>query len=156
VAQLVVFVGLPASGKSAFYQARFAATHLLVSKDLMPNVPSRGERQRQLVRAALARGQSVVVDNTNVRRADRDELLAIARAAGAATAVYHFTAPPSACVARNRARSGKARVPDVAIFAARKRLEPPAADEGFDARYEVALAEATRDFVVTDVSRSSP
>jgi predicted kinase len=140
--ELVVFVGLPASGKSTFHRERFAATHELVSKDLMPNVRRRGARQAQLIARALAAGRSVVVDNTNTRRADRAELLALARAAGAATALYHFTAPIDDCLARNRTREGRARVPDVALFAIAKRLEPPTDDEGFDARYEVSLASA--------------
>jgi predicted kinase len=149
MAELVVFVGLPASGKSTFYQQRFAATHELVSKDRMPNNWRRGARQRELIEAALRHGRPVVVDNTNTRRADRAELVQLARAAGATTALYHFTAAVRDCVRRNKLREGKARVPDVALFTAAKRLEPPAADEGFDARYEVALDEPNGGFVVT-------
>jgi predicted kinase len=140
--ELVVFVGLPASGKSTFYRERFAATHALVSKDLMPNNRRKAARQRELIVAALAAGRSVVVDNTNTRRADRAELVALARAAGAATTLYHFTAPLDACLLRNRKREGKARVPDVAVLMANKRLEPPGDDEGFDARWEVLLDDA--------------
>lgn len=151
MAELVVFVGLPASGKSTFYRERFAATHALVSKDLMPNNRRRGARQLELVALALAQGRSVVVDNTNTRRADRARLVALARAAGASTALYHFTAAAGDCARRNRLREGKARVPDVAIFAAKKQLQPPAGDEGFDARYEVALDESARGFVVRRV-----
>ena len=151
MAELVVFVGLPASGKSTFYRERFAATHELVSKDLMPNNTRRADRQRELVAAALARGRSVVVDNTNTRRADRAELLGLARAAGATTALYHFAAPIGDCLARNRKREGKARVPDVALFVANKRLEPPADDEGFDARYEVSLL-APQGFAVVRIA----
>jgi len=33
---------------------------------------------------------------------------------------------------RNRLREGVARVPDVAIFATKKKLVPPAREEGFD------------------------
>jgi predicted kinase len=149
MAELVVFVGLPASGKSTFYQQRFAATHELVSKDRMPNNRRRGARQRELIEAALRHGRPVVVDNTNTRRTDRAELVELARAAGATTALYHFTAAVRDCVRRNKLREGKARVPDVALFTAAKRLQPPAADEGFDARYEVALDEPNGGFVVT-------
>jgi predicted kinase len=155
VVELVVLVGLPASGKSTFFRERFAATHELVSKDLMTQGQRRSGRQRELVAAALARGRSVVVDNTNTRRADRVELVAQARAAGAATALYHFSAPIGDCLARNRTREGKARVPDVALFAANRRLEPPGDDEGFDARYEVSLV-SPQGFAVVKIVAHCP
>jgi hypothetical protein len=41
---------------------------------------------------------------------------------------------------RNAGRAGRARVPDVAIFAARRRLVPPDASEGFAAAFEVTPA----------------
>jgi predicted kinase len=135
----VIFVGLPASGKSSFYRARFAATHALVSKDLMPNNRRRAARQLELVTAALRAGRPVVVDNTNTRRADRVELVQLAQAWRIPVAVYHFTATLESCLMRNRGREGKARVPDVALFTAKKLLEPPGDDEGFAARYEVEL-----------------
>ena len=33
--ELVILVGLPGSGKTTFYQSRFAETHAHVSKDLL-------------------------------------------------------------------------------------------------------------------------
>jgi predicted kinase len=38
--ELVVFIGLPASGKSSFYRQRFSSTHALVSKDRMSRTSS--------------------------------------------------------------------------------------------------------------------
>ncbi len=146
--ELVVFVGLQGSGKSSFYQARFAQTHALVSKDLMPNNRRRGDRQRELVLAALRQGRSVVVDNTNPRRSDRAELVQLAHSLGSSVVVYHFTTPLGECLARNRLRHGRARVPDVALLVTRKRLEAPAADEGFDARFEVTPGSAPGEFDV--------
>ncbi len=62
---LVIFAGLPASGKSTFFRARFAATHRHMSKDLMRNVRRKGQRQVRLIEEALEAGESVVVDNVN-------------------------------------------------------------------------------------------
>lgn len=138
--ELVLFIGLQASGKSSFYRARLAATHELVSKDLMPNHPRPERRQRLLIAEALTRGASVVVDNTNPTREVRAPLIAIGRAAGAEIVGYWFDATAGACLARNRQREGRARVPDVAIFATRKILTPPTLDEGFDRLWRVTLA----------------
>src|SRR5205823_4456709 len=125
-AELVVLVGLQASGKSTFCRERFAATHVHVSKDELRNVRQREARQRELVQAALTAGRSVVVDNTNATRADRASLIALARAFGARVVGYHFTSRVPESLARNRGREGRARVPDVAIFVTAKRWEPPA------------------------------
>lgn len=137
--ELVVFVGLQGSGKSTFYRERLAGTHVLVSKDLLRAGKNRDERQRRRIEEALAAGESVVVDNTNVRREDRAKLLAQARSHGARTACVYFVPDLRASLERNRRREGKARVPDVAIHAAAKRLEPPEPGEGFD-RFETARA----------------
>jgi predicted kinase len=51
---LVIFAGLPASGKSTFFRARFAATHRHVSKDLMRNVRRKGPRQARLIEEVTA------------------------------------------------------------------------------------------------------
>ncbi len=134
--ELAILVGLPAAGKTSFVRARLAG-HAHVSKDLMGSTRDRNTRQLALVIQALAAGQSVVVDNTNVRAADRTPLVAAAHAAGARTVVYFFDATAKECLARNRAREGKARVPDVAIHVSRARLEPPTRKEGFDALFVV-------------------
>jgi predicted kinase len=130
--ELIIFVGLQAAGKSTYYQTHFAATHVHVSKDLMANVRNRDARQLQLIEAALAEGKSVVVDNTNATPAVRAPLIEIGRRHGATIVAFHFETVVKDALARNRAREGKARVPDVAIFTTRKKLVPPAFAEGFD------------------------
>jgi len=137
VLTLAVLVGLPGSGKTSFFQARLAASHAHVSKDLMGSARDKGRRQLEEVARALGAGQSVAVDNINGRAADRALLVELGRAAGARVVAYVLETPVKAALARNRAREGRARVPDVAIFAAAKRLEPPAPGEGFDAVYRV-------------------
>jgi predicted kinase len=134
--ELAILVGLPGAGKTSFVRARLAG-HVHVSKDLMPQSRDRGRRQITLVEGALAQGRSVVVDNINPRAADRAPLIAAARARGARVVGYVLEAEARECVERNRAREGSARVPDVAIYVARARLERPRAEEGFDALFAV-------------------
>lgn len=130
--ELVIFTGLPGSGKSTYFREHFAATHVHVSKDLMPNARGREDRQRMQIESALAAGRSVVVDNTNPSRDARATLIAIGKRFGARIIAYYFDVDIRACIMRNRSREGRARVPDVAIFATRKKLHVPELDEGFD------------------------
>ncbi|HEV7214764.1 MAG TPA: AAA family ATPase [Chloroflexota bacterium] len=137
--ELVILIGLQAAGKSTFARQRFAATHEYVSKDLLANNRRPDRRQAELVTAALGAGRSVVVDNTNPTIASRAALIALGNAFGARVTGYYFPAPASEVLARNRARTGTARVPDVAIYATRKQLVPPSAAEGFAALYAVRI-----------------
>ncbi|HVG52826.1 MAG TPA: ATP-binding protein [Vicinamibacterales bacterium] len=146
--ECVILIGLPASGKTTFYRERLAATHDLVSKDAMRHNKQPQRRQEQLIESALAKGRSVVVDNTNPRVADRATIIAAARRHGAEVAGYFFPTEARDALRRNRARDGRARVPDVAIFAARKRLEAPTYDEGFDHLFIVTVREDLRSFEV--------
>ena len=79
----------------------------------------------------------MAVDNTNVGVADRAPLIALGRELGARVVAYVLAAPVKVALARNRGREGKARVPDVAVFVAAKRLQPPTRAEGLDAVYQV-------------------
>jgi predicted kinase len=146
--ECVILIGLPASGKSTFYRERFAATHDVVSKDAMRNNRQPQRRQEQLIAEALSAGRSLVVDNTNARVTDRASIIAIARRCGADVAGYFFLTEPAAAVRRNRSRQGRERVPDVAIFVTKKRLEPPTYAEGFDHLFTVIVKEETRAFDV--------
>jgi predicted kinase len=153
--ELVLFVGLQGSGKSSFYRARFAGTHDLVSKDRFPNNRNPARRHHQLIEEALAAGRSVVVDNTNPTAQERAELIALARSFGAAVVGYYFESRLADCLERNRRRQGKERVPDVALYATRKRLCRPSPAEGFDRLYYVRLLGEER-FEVLDGSEEVP
>jgi predicted kinase len=138
-AECVIFIGLPASGKTTFYSQRFEGTHRHISKDLWPNSVKKDSRQARELRDALGAGQSVVVDNTNPGLTDRAVVIAVARELHARIAGYYFTATTREAVGRNRGREGPARVPDVAIFTKAKRMVVPTRDEGFDELYSVTI-----------------
>jgi predicted kinase len=141
VAECVIFIGLPASGKTTFYQRRFAATHEHISKDHWPTASDKDRRQAERMRSALSEGLSVVVDNTNPSVTDRAPVIALARLHGARVIGYSFTATTREAVGRNRGRDGKQRVPDVAIFTKAKHMVVPTRAEGFDELYAVSIGE---------------
>lgn len=130
--ELILFVGVQASGKSTYYANHLAATHVHVSKDLMKNVRDRDARQQQMIESALAAGRSVAVDNTNPTPLVRAPLIALGHRHGARVIAYYFETVVKDAAARNRLREGKARVPDVALYVTARKLVPPALEEGFD------------------------
>lgn len=147
--ELVIFAGLQGAGKSSFYRARFASTHVCVSKDQFRNNRRPARRQRFLLEEAFQAGRSVVVDNTNPTVEARRELIDLGLRFGATITGYFFESLVPDCLERNRQRTGKARVPDGAILAFAKLLQPPTGEEAFDRLYFVRLVNGA--FEVTEL-----
>ena len=82
----------------------------------------------------------MVVDNTNPTAEDRRSLVELGHKLGARVVGYYFEAEARECVERNSGRQGKARVPNVAIYATAKKLVPPSRSEGFDELFRVRIA----------------
>jgi predicted kinase len=139
--ELVILMGLQAAGKSSFHARRYAATHELVSRDLLPSNRRPAARQLELVAAALREGRSVLVDNTNPTPPDRAPFIALGRAAGARVIGYFFVTTVADSLRRNADRTGRARVPPVALYVTAKKLRPPSYDEGFDELFAVRIVE---------------
>src|SRR3954447_1481702 len=106
--ELIILIGLQASGKSAFRRHRFDATHVVVSKDNFPNNRRPARRQENLVREALELGRPVVVDNTNPRREDRQLLIQLARAFSVPSIGYFLRSSVEQSLQRNALRTGRA------------------------------------------------
>ena len=126
-------VGLQGSGKSTWVAEHLAGTHAIVSKDHWPRARHREARQQRVVAELLAEGRSVVVDNTNPSPAERAPLIALARAAGVPARAVYLDTPLATALARNEARTGRAKVPPVGVFSTLERLDPPSVGEGFTA-----------------------
>ena len=76
--QLVLFIGVQASGKSTFYRQRFAESHLRLSLDMLRT----RFREAILFDACLEAKQPMVIDNTNPSRQERARYILPAKAAG--------------------------------------------------------------------------
>lgn len=135
--EVAIMIGLQASGKTTFCRQVLATEHVVVSKDAFPNARHRQRRQLRLISDALAEGRSVAVDNTNPSPQEWQPLIEAARAHGAAPVGYWFPPDLAATQQRNAIREGRARVPDVGLYATLKQLRPPTQADGFDHLYLV-------------------
>lgn len=133
--ELILFIGLQATGKSSFYRERFFGTHLRLNLDMLKT----RHREALLFAACLAGKTPLVVDNTNLTRNDRARYIPGAKAAGFTVRGYFFQSRVADCLARNATRTGKARVPDLAIRGSSRQLELPSLAEGFDSLQYVRL-----------------
>jgi predicted kinase len=135
--EVVVFIGIQATGKSAFYQQRFADTHIRLNLDMLKT----RRRERILLKACLEAMQPFVIDNTNVTREARAGYMSQAKAAGVSVIGYYFKSALQSAVERNNQRSGKARIPVRGIVATHRKLELPSYDEGFDQLFYVEIGD---------------
>jgi predicted kinase len=131
--EAVILVGIQGAGKSTFYKERFAGTHARINLDELKT----REREREFFEECLRGKRSFVVDNTNMKVADRARYIAAARAAGYRVVGYFLESSLKDAMRRNNLRTGKAKVPVPAIAGALKRLEPMRKDEGFDQIFRV-------------------
>jgi predicted kinase len=131
---------LQATGKTTFYRQRFADGYTHISIDLLRNNPP-ARRHAQLIEQALQAGESVVVDNTSPTAEVGAPLIALGKQYRYAIAGYYFPPEVAASIKRNAGREGKAKVPPVAIYTTRKKLQPPSNAKGFDRLYCMRIAE---------------
>ncbi|MDE0265667.1 MAG: ATP-binding protein [Thaumarchaeota archaeon] len=90
-------------------------------------------RRREYVQMAdaLKAGGDVVIDDTNLTSAIRWPYVLMARQHGATVTAVYFT-DVALALERNRARTGRARVPDHVLRRQCGMLEMPRKEEGFD------------------------
>jgi predicted kinase len=135
--EIVIFIGLQASGKSSFYQEKLINSHIRLNLDMLKT----RHREKILFDACLEGKQSVVIDNTNPTVSERQHYILLAKAKGFEVTGYYFQSSIESCKQRNSQRHQKSRVPLVGILATAKKLELPTYEEGFDQLYYVRMSE---------------
>ena len=132
--EALIFIGIQGSGKTTFYREHFLDTHVRISLDQLKT----RDRERIFLETCLRTGQRFVIDNTNIKIADRARYIAAARRARFRVKGYFFETTVRDALRRNAQRSGKAVIPAAGVVGAFKRLERPALSEGFDELYLVS------------------
>ena len=133
--EMILFIGIQATGKSSFYRHRFFRTHVRLNLDMLKT----RHRETVLLKACLETKTLFVVENTNVTRQERNRYIQSAREAGFRIIGYMFESRAADAIKRNQERPEPDRVPAVAIYTAAKRLELPSPSEGFDQLFGVRL-----------------
>lgn len=150
IACLVVLVGPPGSGKSAWARRNGrGAIHVsqdglidAISPDGFEHVyrPIYAAAEDALARAALQSGHTVIVDRTNRTREHRQRWLRIAREADCPAVAVVMTASAALCRSRNRERPLERRLSEERMERMLAALEPVQPAEGFSAVFEETIA----------------
>jgi predicted kinase len=148
--EAILFMGLQASGKSTFYQKHFFNSHVRISMDLLKT----RNREQKFLNVCLQTSAKLVVDNTNPRIEDRARYISQCKERRYQVVGYFFQTSLPEALARNRAREGKEKVKDIALYDVRKKLQPPSFEEGFDQLFSVRLQGDV--FLVEEWSKSAP
>ena len=106
--EMVLFIGIQATGKSSFYLERFFRTHVRVNLDMLKT----HDREHLLVKACLQGKTPFVVDKMNLTTADRAAYIGSAKAAGFRICGYYFDSSLPGALQRNARRDAPERVPD--------------------------------------------
>lgn len=132
---MILFIGIPASGKSTFYQENFFHSHVRVNLDMLRT----RNRENRLLDFCFKTMQRLVVDNTNVTVKDRQKYIALAKQFRFEVKGFYFRSDIVDCMTRNALRTHQQRVPDKGMFGKYHALQLPHLDEGFDELYDVRI-----------------
>ena len=145
--EMILFVGLQASGKSSFFYEKFYRTHIRINLDMLRT----RNREKILIEACFQAKQPFVVDNTNPTVELRNNYIQSARKHGFPVIGYYFQSKIDDCLARNALRQSQEQVPEVGILATYKKMEIPSVEEGFDQLNYIKL-QTTGKFLVEEWS----
>lgn len=134
----IIFVGLPASGKSSFYRQHL---HSLDYKHVSNDLLGSEKKCVSISSKAFDEGKNVVIDNTNITKANRAKWLEFCRTKKVLPLIFHFKIPLEHSLHNNLYRkfttTSQSTVSKVVIYAANKKSEPPSPDECNNRLYEI-------------------
>ncbi|MCP5022154.1 MAG: AAA family ATPase [bacterium] len=103
--EAVILMGLQTTGKLSFCAERYGNTHLRLNMDML----NTRHRESILLDACIQARASIVSDNTNPTRDDRQRYVQCAKEAGFRVIGYYFRSSLADSLERNSQREGKSR-----------------------------------------------
>jgi len=130
--ELILLIGLPATGKSTFYAEKYPK-YVHINLDILKTRP----KELVALEDAMVAKLNIVVDNTNVTVERRAFYIELAKRANYSVKGYYFSSTAKECLERNNKR--KKKVPRIAIYTMAKKLQRPSRAEGFAELFYVKL-----------------
>jgi predicted kinase len=149
--ELVILIGMQASGKSTFCKERFFDTHVRINLDMLRT----RVREGKLFEACLVARLKVVIDNTNPTPEARRRYIEPAKARGYRVVGYFLRSELEECCTRNQQRGADREVPSVALVRTHDNLVWPSRSEGFDELWTVRI-DPGGGFIVEDWPSGGP
>lgn len=141
--QVLVFIGIQASGKSTFYKDMLACYgYVHVNLDTLHT----RNNEHKAISDCYDKNLSFVIDNTNPEKNDRARYIPDAKSHGYEVIGFFFQSILKDCIARNEMR--ERQVPSHAISCTQNKLQMPEYSEGFDKIYFVRITD--NGFEITD------
>lgn len=135
--EVIINIGLPASGKSKYSLDKICpdTDYVYINQDTLKTA----KKCATVLETALKAGKSVVIDNTNMTKANRKVFIDIANKYKIKSRCLNFTTPHDVCIHnsyfRNYITNGDVDViPKIVYNIMKKKYEKPELSEGF---YEI-------------------
>jgi predicted kinase len=131
--EMIIFIGIPASGKSSFYKELFFNSHIRISMDLL----NTRNKEGKLLQYCFETQSKMVIDNTNVTAESRRKYIHLGQRNQYEIIGYYFESNLQDCLERNKNR--KDSINEIGVKAKYKELEKPLFKEGFDKIFNVKI-----------------
>lgn len=134
---IVIMMGLQGSGKSTF-----CATHYPKYTRINLDTLRTRKKEHDALWQALNRKENIIIDNTNPTKDDRKKYIQAGIDQEYKIIGCFMQSRLQDCIERNNGRTGKEKIPDIAITCTSNMLELPCYAEGFDELYYVEITDA--------------
>ena len=134
-AEMLIFIGIPASGKTSFYNYYYKNSYKHINLDTLKT----RYQENLAIKEGLKYNDNFVIDNTNVTKRERAKYIAIGKENNYKIIGYYFKSSIPECIERNEKRENK--IPRTAVANKFNNLEIPSLEEGFDELYYVSIAD---------------